>query len=103
MDKPIYVITTFEHLPPEGQYMNIGCSRTPGYYFELETAQKAVEENWCDIWEHCYDYAVICEVEPGLYPCPTPIQYYKYNKNKDEYVKTSEPKEVIYFRICDLG
>jgi hypothetical protein len=34
----------------------------------LETAQEVIKNNQCDIWETCYDYALIEGIEEGLYP-----------------------------------
>lgn len=47
--------------------LNFGSSSLCGYYFDKDVAFKAVKEDACDINETCYDYAVIEEVEKGLY------------------------------------
>ena len=54
-----------------------GDHRVVGFYEDLETAKKAVEENWCDLYEDgYYKYAIIEEQEPGLYStCDKPIFY----------------------------
>lgn len=51
--------------------------RVVGFYEDLETAKKAVEENWCDLYEDgYYKYAIIEEHTPGLYStCLKPIFY----------------------------
>ena len=42
--------------------------RVVGYYLNLETAKRCIEENWADLYEDgFYKYAVIEEVGPGLY------------------------------------
>ena len=75
----IYFIATYRDLKRDklGWLDDGGARRVVGYYDDFNTAKKAVEENWCDIYEDGhYKYAVIEALEPGLYPiCLTPIFY----------------------------
>ena len=60
----VYFIATIRNIDIEGT----AGTRVVGYYEDLETARKAVEENWGDLYEDgYYKYAVIEDVEPGLY------------------------------------
>lgn len=68
--KPIYAVTTLRY--DGGDEMQVAgrdrC-RTVGFYHDLPTAKKTVEENIGDLWEAgWYPYAVVEAVEPGLYP-----------------------------------
>lgn len=42
--------------------------RTPGWFFDLNTAVECVTNNWGDIFETVYEYALIEQLPEGLYP-----------------------------------
>jgi hypothetical protein len=59
----IFAVTTL-HLKGE----RFGSSpRTVGWFADLATAQKCILENWGDIFETTYTYALIEKIPPGLY------------------------------------
>ena len=60
--------------------------RTPGFRYSLEDAKAVVEENMCDIFEYCYKYAVIEELEPHLYPERKNVWWYKWDKEQEKYL-----------------
>ncbi|MED2737382.1 hypothetical protein [Bacillus toyonensis] len=47
---------------------NFGYKRVVGAFSDIDEARKAVVNNSCDICEQTYKYALIEEVEIGLYP-----------------------------------
>lgn len=102
MDKPIYVITTFERWPTDEKQWDYGCSRSPGFYYTFEDAEDSVINNVCDIWETCYNYAQITIMEPGMYGYNGENWYYKYNRESGKYEKM-EDVEYPLFHICGLG
>lgn len=59
--------------------------RCVGYFKNFEKAEKAVLDNACDIWETCYDYAVIENVEEGLYQYDQNSVWYKWDDLDEEY------------------
>ena len=94
----VYFVATIRNIDIEG---TMG-TRVVGYFEDLETAKKCVEENWGDIYENgYYKYAVIEDVEPGLYMSAeaTPI-FYKWKDGKyQEIEKPSELKGIVGFTI----
>lgn len=64
-----------------------GDTRCVGYYSTFEKAEEAVLDNACDIWETCYDYAVIENVDEGLYQYDQNPVWYKWDDLNEEYVK----------------
>ena len=71
---------------------DFGSSSLCGYYFDKDVAFETVKENACDINENFYDYAVIEEVEEGLYhPATSERWFFKYDKEKDQYEQIEEP------------
>lgn len=59
--------------------------RTPGFRYSLEEAKEVIEKNMCDIFEYCYEYAVIEELEPYLYPERKSVWWYKWDNEKEQY------------------
>lgn len=97
----IFTITTVDlrALPPYGGKTNHD-PRCVGYFFNLDDAIKIVEGNYGDIHEYSFDYAVIEEFGEGLYPHPKSEHWFKFDKNKREYVSCDKPeKNVINYGI----
>jgi hypothetical protein len=97
----MYFITVFEKLPPNDDYCDCGATRCVGYYEKLESAEDTVKNNYGDIWETCYDYAVIENIEEGLYPMTVDRQFYKHNDEKDTYEPIDEPE--VFKHYCNFG
>lgn len=66
-------------------------TRCVGYFQTFEEAENAVKNNACDIWETCYNYAVIENIPCGLYQYDFHPTWYKYHKLTNEYVKCEQP------------
>ena len=49
-----------------------------GWYDNEEVAIDSVKNNVCDIWETCYNYAVIEKVQQGMFPTCVKIWVFKY-------------------------
>ena len=106
---PIFEIMLFENPNNEmiyagdikSGYPDIGCETNVGFYYELDTAIQAMNENWYDIQETCY-YAgfVICRF-PGLYNCAGKEQrlYFLWDEKRKGFFEAEEPeifKHVAY-------
>jgi len=77
-------------------------SRTPGYFFSFETAQRYLNENIGDLFEGSYDYAVIEKVYPGIYTIEGRAEWwYKFNMEKDSYEEIEKP--VKFQRVVCWG
>lgn len=71
-------------LPNRGQ-------RCFGYFQTFEKAEKAVLNNYCDIWETIYEYVVIEKVKDGIHQIDLKPIWYKWNLEKECYEKTEKP------------
>ena len=93
MQDHIYLITVFEQCEPWKEPYNyiLGDVRSVGWRPTLEMAVETVESNMCDIWEYCYDYACIEELDHSLYPYARERWFYKYNKKTGRYEEIDEP------------
>ena len=78
--------------------------RTVGYFESFEEAEERVVDNVCDLYEDGYwPYAIIENIEPGLYNiCERPI-FYKFNKEKEQFEKIDFPEELQMFRGFTIG
>lgn len=99
----IYTILVFEKLEMDKNgWSDFGSERLVGYYTNKEKAFDAVKCNGCDINETCYDYALIEEVEEGLYNPAFNRWLFKYNSDIDKYEPIDEPsfmKHTVGFTI----
>ena len=93
---PIYEIYVYSREWTVGKdgFFDWGRSERVGFYYERETAIKAVEENWCDLQDHYAHAAMIQETIPGLYPHPPQSKciYYIWNQQKERFEKAKIPE-----------
>ena len=61
------------------------------YLSTFEEAEKAVLNNYCDIWETIHEYVVIEKVEDGIHQYDFNPTWYKWNLEKECYEKTEKP------------
>ena len=89
----IYMMSQPWHLD-EANWPSCGIREFTGFYYEKETAIKAIEENWCDIQDHCFHAAEIREITPGLYPHPPQSKclYYEWDEKEEHFKKKPFPK-----------
>lgn len=95
----MFFITAFEDLDKEWRYK--GSIRCFGFKETFEEADIAVRENWCDINETIYNYAVIEEIDSGIHPDVKNRWFYKFDYDKGVYEPIDEPEEMK--RFCNLA
>lgn len=93
----LYFIATFEGVQTKANSPNYDPDkRVAGYFLDLEEAKQCVEQNWGDLYEDgYYKYAVIEDVELGLYQSVNPKSiFYKWvgDIGGAGYKKTRRPK-----------
>lgn len=96
----------YTQLPHERQQQS--TPRVVGFYTNLETAQKAVEENWCDIFEYLYEYALIEEITEGIYRPNFNRWLYKLKYDEDLnsnhiFHQIEEPEEMKHIVNFSMG
>ena len=74
-------------------FPDTGSQRSWGYYLDRSEAVDALHINATDMWETCYDYAILEEVEEGINPfCAKENRtFFKYDRKKDGYFECEEP------------
>lgn len=101
MSNPIYEIYVMEkpwYMDNQG-FPACGTRERVGFYYELETAIQAVEENWCDMQDYYAHAAEILTIEPGLYPLSkrNNYRYFIWNQEKGKFETAELPEEVGRF------
>ena len=94
---PIYEIVMVQHCDNVDRYEcpDLGIVESVGYYYEYETAVRALHENWGDINEcGLFEGAWIEMKYPGLYPYSgrEGRQLFLWNEEHDGYFETEEPE-----------
>ena len=99
----MYFITVFGKVEPSDVfYAEFGCQRTWGYYPKYEMAATTLYENKTDLYEGCYEYAVIEKIGYGIAAIAEERQWFKWNKEKCGYFEIEEPecvKHLVNFAI----
>lgn len=102
-DTPIYEIYALKD-PVTIDTLGIphyGGRTSMGFYYELETAKEAVQNNWVDINEKgSYNAAVIVKKAPGLYPIALIQGYYVFNHKTEKYDNADMPKEMENYNLA---
>lgn len=69
----------------EDGWVDVGSDRIVGFSDTFEEADKWVKNNVVDISDHIYWYAVIQQIEPGIYPRVENEWWYHFNTNSDGF------------------
>ena len=102
-DKTYWFITVFKEFD---DIYGIKGARTWGFYSNKEDALKVLKENRTDIWEYCYDYAVLEAYHEGIsgYDFEEGRQFFKYDQSMNSYIPMeTEPKEVKHYASFAIG
>ena len=100
-EQPIYEVLVYSHpwTITELGYLDFGSEERVGFYYEKETAIKAVTENWCDLQDHYARAAAVREVKPGLYQYPPfgTYMYFLWNSELKKWEAAETPEKVRDF------
>lgn len=98
----MWFITVFEKMDQtEQSFPKMGSSRTWGYFSDKSWALEALHENVTDMWETCYDYAILEYFDEGLIPVGIDRQFFKYDRKRNGYFEIEEPE--FMKRICNFA
>lgn len=101
VEQPIYEVLVYSHpwSLDEHNLINFGSEERVGFYYEKETAMRAIEENWCDLQDHYARAAAVREILPGLYQYPlfSTYIYYLWNVESQKWERAEVPVEVGEF------
>ena len=105
MDKIYWFITVFEKFDNKWGIKN---SRTWGFFSNKEDALNILRNNYTDLWETVYDYAILEPYYEGIsgYDFDTPREWFMYNETMGGYLPLDlekEPEEVKYYVGFAIG
>lgn len=81
MNHNVFFITTIEVIEGNKAFN----WRTSCFRYSLEEAKEVVEKSMCGVFERNYNYAVIEELGPYLYPERKNVWWYKWDNEKEQY------------------
>ena len=58
-----------------------------GYFREVETAREAVTNNWADIHETIYTFALIEKIGEGIHPSAEIVAFYQFDDVTRKYIE----------------
>ena len=103
-EQKYYFITVFERTDVnDSGWTDTGCQRTWGFYADKETSFQCVHENWTDLEETIYRYALIEEYTEGIGHWTGYRQWFKFDLEKKGYVEIDEPEGYNHFSCFAFG
>jgi len=100
----MYFITCFEKIEIDNRgWLDVGASRTFGFFNNKGKAFDSLHHNSCDMCEHLYEYAVVEAMEEGIHPVVVDRQFFKYDQERGGFFEISEPEEFKHYCNIALG
>lgn len=96
----MYFLTMIE---TDHNFKEYSSSATIGYFKTYEEVVEILHSNYCNINETCYDYAVVEQIHPGLYPSPEKTIFFKYDPEENGYFEIEKPKIFNHLSNFALG
>lgn len=104
MEQKYYFITVFRRLDIDDLgWPETGERRTWGFYKEKETAFQALHENWTDMEETIYKFALVEEYQEGISNYTGYRQFFKFDEKKGGYFEIDEPSQYEHFASFAIG
>ncbi len=99
-----YFITVFEKADLDKfGWPEIGCSRCWGFYKNKKTAIKALHENWTDMEETIYKYAILEGYNEGISHPTGYEQWFMFDNEKKGYFEIEKPEKYKHFSGWSIG
>lgn len=101
----MWFVTTVEKMEPyddDSTWADYGETRCWAFYSDKEKAVQSLHENWTDMCECFYRYAVMEEYEEGILGYTGKRQWFKWDTEHKGYFEIEEPngvKNVVCFAI----
>lgn len=100
----IYTITCFQKLEMDDKgRLRTGASRVFGFYTKREDAIQAMHENWCDMFEYLYQYAVVEAMKEGIHCDVDEEIWFQFDENKRGFFEIPKPDCVIKSCLCNFA
>ena len=67
-------------------------SRTFGYFADYNECQTALRENWCDMHEFYYTYAVVEKISEGIHSHAKQIAWFCWDEERKGFYEREKPE-----------
>ena len=104
-----FFLTVFGRLEQTGTSKRTGVpilgrtSRVWGWFPTFAAAYRIVAGNITDIQECCYEYALVEEIPPGMSPLQTRCWWWRWDTEKDRWLKSERPEDFARTLGLTLG
>lgn len=102
--KTVYIITAFQTISrfqvKNLSYPDFGERWCVGWYEDFLEAETAVVNNWGNLHNDMYEYAIIEEMEPGICMSDRNRFLYKWNSACDQYERIEDDKIPQEVKTC---
>ena len=103
----MWFVTVVETIIENSEYLNgmtdTGVFRAWGFYSDKEKAIQSLHENWTNMRDDFYDYALIEEYEEGIANVTGNRQWFKWDEKRLGYFEIEEPNGVEDIDCFALG
>ena len=100
----MFFITCMQNLPDNSNiFAETGAQRTFGFTETLNDAERKLNENYLDMHEYLYKYAVVEKIETGIHPEVLEEVWFKWNEEKKGFYRIKKPDECSCFCNFALG
>lgn len=96
----MYFITCFSRCEEgDNGWFDGGYICTFGYYDNFYTCKKALNENWGDMHEYLYKFAVVEFIEQGIQQHAKEIAWFQWDNERQGFFETDKPN--CTFGVCN--
>jgi len=100
----MWFVTVIEKMEERySDFADTGETRCWGFFSDKGKAAQSLHENWFDMHENFYDYAVIEEYEEGLFNDTGKRQWFKWDEERQGYFEIEEPNGVKHTVCFAIG
>ena len=103
-EQEYFFITVMERVDTDDLgWADTGDSRCWGFYRDKDTALRALHENWTDMEETIYEYAVLEGYTEGISHLTGYKQFFKFDIQRNGYFEIDLPKGYEHFAGFGIG
>lgn len=106
----IYTVTMFQKISHNPYFKDtskyipeFGERRCVGWYDNFQEADNAVTNNFSNMRQDIYDYAIVEKIDSGILLVDIDRVVYKWDKNKEQYIAIETPVELEKSRNFGIG
>lgn len=95
----MYFITCMTKCEEVNGWFNGGTTRCFGYTRTFKEAEEILNKNLYDLYEYCYQYAVVEKLGPYIHPHVEEEYWFKWNEEKSGFFRINKPE--VTYHVCN--